>query len=316
MATKIKYNVKGVEAGGDLVPVKPGLYKAKIVECSERTSRNGNEMLEVVFEIIEKGEFKGRKLWYYVITDDEAMAFRFREFLEATGIVDPKKPKTETGTFEAEGTVGTEVQVRVRSGRDHDDNPRGEVAKMLKLSADAEDDDDDGEDEADWDEMDLDELRSEVEDYEGDAAEIIKEAKAGKSKAKKEAALRAWLEENATEDEDGDEDDDDDEDGEDEQDYSEMSLSELKETAEERGVEVEGKATKAKLVAALEEDDEEEGDDEDDEDGDEEGEDYSSWEIQDLKDELKKRKLPTKGKKSVLAARLEKDDEEGDGDPF
>jgi hypothetical protein len=325
---KIKYNVKGVESGGDMAPVKPGLYKAKIVECTERESRAGNEMIEVVMEITEKGEFKGRKLWYYVITDDEAMAFRVREFLEATGIVDPKKPKTEQGTFDPEGTVGTEVQVRVRSGKDQDDNPRGEVARMLKLDPDDadddEDDDGDGEDEADWDAMDLDELRQEVEDYEGDPDEVIKDAKA-KSKAKKEAALREWLEENATEDdgEDGDDDEgddddgatDDDGDGDDEAPYTDWTNDELKEELTNREIELSGKFTKSKAVAALEEDDEEEGD-EDDEGDDDEGEDYSSWEIQDLKDELKKRKLPTKGKKSVLVSRLEKDDESGDGDPF
>lgn len=65
------------------------------------------------------------------------------------------------------------------------------------------------------------------------------------------------------------------------------------------------------------EDVDEEGEDEelaeDDEDESEEETDYSEWEISDLKAELKRRELSTKGKRTELTTRLEEDDAE---DPF
>lgn len=40
---------------------------------------------------------------------------------------------------------------------------------------------------------------------------------------------------------------------------------------------------------------------------------YETWSTEDLKTELRNRKLPTDGKKADLVARLEKDDEENPG---
>lgn len=64
-------------------------------------------------------------------------------------------------------------------------------------------------------------------------------------------------------------------------------------------------------------DDADEEDDDEDEEDDEEEESYEDWTVAELKTELKERGLKTAGSKRVLVKRLEKDDENDDGDePF
>ncbi len=144
----------------------------------------------------------------------------------------------------------------------------------------------------------------------------------------------------ATSDEDLDDDGDDDEE---EVDYEEMSLKELKEEIEARELEIDGKETKKKLIAALEENDEEEEDDTDDEDDDsdeaeaddddesedddededesdeddedDEEEDYGEMDLAELKAAAKEKKLKVKGlKKKELIKALEAADEEEEQD--
>lgn len=345
---KVKVNIKNVETGGDLAVIKPGLYPAKLVEATPRTSRNGNEMVELVFEI-RSGDYKGRKMWYYVVTDDESMEFRVAEMLVALGMAKEKNGKvTYSGSFDPEGAVGANVKLKTRLGKDQNGDDRGEVAKMLPdKSSDADDDDDDdGDDgEKDYGDMSLSELKDEVSevDEDQDVDDIIGKKKGAKAKA----ALIEWLEENASDDDDDDDDgdsDDDDDNSDDDDDDDQWSREELEEMSDE-DLETEAfepdddgeswidpddksdyftkkgkkkKLNRDKVIDAILESQDGDGDDDDDDDGDDDGDDdnpdYSGWSIQDLKDELEKRELKTGGKKSVLIARLEKDDESGD--PF
>lgn len=105
-----------------------------------------------------------------------------------------------------------------------------------------------------------------------------------------------------------------------------MDLDELKEVIEEEELEV--RVTKkskaatvlAKVAEALElepaeEEEEEEEEEDEDEDGDEDEESYEEMTPAELKQECKDRGLKAAGKKAVLIARLEKDDEDAE-DPF
>jgi hypothetical protein len=117
------------------------------------------------------------------------------------------------------------------------------------------------------------------------------------------------------------EDDDEEGDGEEYtyEDIAEMDLADLKEVIEEEelGIRVTKKSkvetVLAKVAEALELEPEEEEEEEDDEDGDEV--EYEDMTPEELKAECKDRGLKAAGKKAVLIARLEKDDEEAE-DPF
>lgn len=129
-------------------------------------------------------------------------------------------------------------------------------------------------------------------------------------------------EEEVEDDEAVDEGDDEDGDGEDYtyEDLEGMDLDELKGVIKDEELDIrvtkKSKAEKvlAKVAEALELEPEEE-DEEEDEEGDEDDESYEEMTPAELKQECKDRGLKAAGKKAVLIARLEKDDEEAE-DPF
>lgn len=315
---KIKVDTTGVEVSPSAV--KPGLYPVKIKEIEAKEAKSsGNMQLAVIYEI-SGGEFDGRVLFDYIPLNDDSMAFRLAAFQDALGL-------KRKGEIDTDKLVGKKLQVRTVVQKSEEYGEQARVRNVLppKSAGKAEDDldeDDDDDDEVDYEEMDLAELKEEVK-----ARELEVDGKQTKKK------LIAALEENDEEEEDDSDDDDDesdeaeaddddesedddeesdddeDEDEDDEDDeeegYDDMDLPELKKLAKKRKVEVKGKVTKKKLVAALEEDDE----------ADEQ--DYSEMDLDELKSECKERGLKTAGKKAQLITRLEKDDKTGDdGEPF
>jgi hypothetical protein len=140
-----------------------------------------------------------------------------------------------------------------------------------------------------------------------DVAKDVEEVLRGMLKTNDE--IKALLD--GTEGEDPDGDDLNDEEGEEpedgeEEDYSRLSLAELKEECEDRGIDVPKKAKAPALIALLEASDEEAENPEDEE------QDYSSMSIDELIEECKERDLvvPKKAKASALIALLEADDAE------
>jgi hypothetical protein len=314
---KVKVDTTGVET--DQGVVKPGLYTVKIKEARIGEAKSSGEaQLAVIYEI-QGGDFDKRVLFDYINLENDTMKFRLAAFQDALGI--PRK-----GTLDTDEIEGKKVKVRtiVQKSEEYGDQARIRNVMSAKTGSsseeDLDDDADDGEDEeeVDYEEMDLDELKEELE-----AREIEPEGKLTKKKAIKlleeddeaeedesdddddddDEAEADSDDESEDEDEDDDEEDDDDEDDE-EADYSEMDLGELKEAAKEKKIKTKG-LKKKDLIKALEAADEEEE------------QDYDEMDLKELKDECKERGLKTTGKKADLVKRLEKDDKTGpDGEPF
>ena len=298
---KVKYDVSNVEDMGDFKQAPKGTYRAKIHETTVGESKAGQPMLTIVFELTK--DSKGKKLkekygriWHRVPLehweDTAGWTFRLKEFIRALGL-------KEKGSFDPEKLEGKEVQLNVRAGKDQDDEYRAEVGKLMPLPSDDADDDDDEDVDEDVEDEDEDEDEDESDEDDEDDEDSEDEDD----------------EDEEDEDDDEDEEDEDEEDDESE-DYSDWSLNQLKKEARSRGIKVSKKHEEDDLRELLIESDAEEAEDEDeDADEDDESVDYSEWEVDDLKKELKERGLKTNGSKNQMIARLEKDDESGE-DPF
>lgn len=307
MSPAIKFDVTGVEAGGDRELPKAGVYACKLTEATRRTGDHDD--LAVVYEITAPKEHKGFPLYDYV-PFSEAARFRLRQFLEAFGLVTEKKEK---GQFDPTKLIGKECQVRIKRRSSEEFGEQVKVASVLPAK-----DDDDGED---LDDGDNDDDAEDYEEYDDDELkEELKERSlklSGRFSRKKAIAA---LEESDGEDlDDDDNDDDDDDDAGDEPDFDEMSASDLKEFFEENFEdedfdEIVGKGSAKTRVKRLRDWLAENY--ESDEDDDKSEDDYDEWEPDDLKSELKERGLQVSGrfsKAKAIAALREDDDED---DPF
>jgi len=227
------------------------LYKAKVVEVTARDSNAGNPMLEVVLEITQKGDFKGSKMWYYILTDGSQDG-RLREFVEACG-------KRAKGTLDTDALEGTELQIKVKPDKDQYGDYRGAVGKVIGTGGGDEDEDEDDEPE--------------------------------------------------------EEPDEEDEDEEEEVDLDDLDRSELKKFIKDNELEI-------SIKKSMSDDDIREaiaeasgsGEEDEDEDEEESSDDYDEWNVQELKDELKKRDISKTGKRADLIKALREDDE--DEEPF
>jgi hypothetical protein len=219
---KVKYDVRGVESGGDFdSPVPAGLYRAKVSEIEQRESKSsGNQMLAITYEI-SKGDHKGRLAWDYIVLGVESQAWKLRQFLEAVGAV---KGKKERGTLDTDKIVGTEIQLKLKHETDDTYGTRHKVGSVMPMPEDEDDDLDEDDDDLDDDDIEDDDIDDEEDDDE--------------------------------EDDDEEEEADDDEDDET---YDDWSVDELKAELKERGLKTAGK--KSVLVSRLEKDDEEADDD-------------------------------------------------------
>ena len=116
-------------------------------------------------------------------------------------------------------------------------------------------------------------------------------------------------------DEDDDEPDETDEPDDDESEalYDDMTLDELAKLAKKRDIEIAGRKTKEKYIAALEEADTDEGDGDDDDEPAEPEDDYDEWDVGELQEEIKDRELTmpkgsAKSNTAKLIAVLREDD--------
>lgn len=135
------------------------------------------------------------------------------------------------------------------------------------------------------------------------------------------ARINRFLNLDALDEEELDDEEDEDEDIEDEEDEDEEEEETPKAKAK-KGKAISPKAKSKDEDEDEDEEDEDEDEDEDDEDEDDEeededdeAEDYNEWALNELKEELESRGLPTKGSKKLLIKRLEKDDTSAE-EPF
>jgi hypothetical protein len=280
--TKVKFNVKGVESGGNRKLMKNALYEVKIVEAPiGQGGKNNEKRIELKTEVIEKGEYLGQRLRTdYINIESEDAAWKFRQFLEGVGLVVDGK---ETGTLDTDKLVGKVITVRVKGRNDEQYGVQNDIAQYISPDDEEPDDDEpdpEEEEAAEADEPDTDEESDDSEEDED------------------------WTEEELSE-----LDDDDlklyafggaDEDGDEIEALVDGDASDY-ETKKKKGTTLD----REKLIAAMIE---AQGGD-DDEDGDEEPADYDSMELAELRELAKSRGLSTKGAKGILVKRLQKDDE-------
>lgn len=317
---RIKYNVKGVDPGGDRTLPKAAIHRCKVTSCVVGTNPSDKaQRLEVQYQVMDddpKGS-KGYILYDYINMEREDLSWKVAQFVAAMGL-------PESGTLDPEDCVGTGLNIRVKIRPETEEWAAKAVAGVL-LPLDGEDSDE-GEDLSD-DETpagsDDDELYTE-EDLEALSNDELKEV-AGEfddvtvpkriTAAGKTKLIAAILEAQGGDDENGG----DDEEAYEQEELEAMDEDELKEVLEEFELDADDYTTKKKVGkrtkvifdgdAAVEAILEAQG--EADSEEEEETPDYESMDLAALKALAKERKLDSKGSKKILVARLTKDD-----DPF
>src|SRR5580765_8529299 len=257
MAKVIKYgDVSKVEAGFKQAPV--GLYHAKVSSIEQKTSKNDEEMVEVIFQITKDADGKKVKenygqIWYYAPLNPDGVAGgwarRMKELVTAFGL------KAKGGNIAA--IEGKEALIRLREDKDLNGDYRPQIGKILKAEVEDEDDEDA---EAEYTMDDLDDMdRTQLK-------QLIKEEeleiKVTKSKTEDDlreeiaAALEIEDEEDEEEPDEEDEEEPEDEDEDEGDNYDEMSVTDLRQELKDRSLE--SKGAKKVLIARLRTDDSEE----------------------------------------------------------
>lgn len=239
----IKVDLSGVETGRKAVP--EGSYHVKLVEATieESQSTKGAQYIKMVFEVTE-GKHKGAKLFHNCSLQPQAL-FNLKAVLVAIGYEIPGK----AFEFDIAEIIDSECDIEVAN-----EIFEGKKKAVIVEFLDPDDsDDDDDSDDVDLESLDKDEL-----------VQLAEELKIAKKKIKAAKTEEALIELIEAEDEDKVAEayeelfgDDEEEEEEDEPDYESMTLAELKEECEERGIKVPKKAKEAALIELLEADDEE-----------------------------------------------------------
>ena len=268
----LKFDVTGSDparANQNFEPPKPGVYRAKVAEINSGFSKTDGKpdrtkpRLEVIYHI-QHPDYMNAPLWDY-IAFTEASQWKLDQFLQATGVATAKKRK---GSFDTDRLIGKFVNVRVRAGKNLQDEYKADVGGVWAATEEDEDfEDEDAEEEEDLeedeDEDEEDEEAEEEEDepedvYAGMSVAQLRTAAKDKGLETKGTAsaiktrLIEFDEAQAEEDEEDEEDEEAEDDG-----YDALSLKDLRAELDERGLEHAEVKGKANLIALLRENDEE-----------------------------------------------------------
>jgi hypothetical protein len=297
MMAKIKWDVSGSDPDKavvkEFVQPKPGTYIAKLVEAPLGYKKNDGvddknaPRLEVVYEILgvlkapkTDGDVVGARLFDYVPLNSEAAAWKLDQFLQAFGQASKKKRK---GTLDTDALAGMPCRLRIR-GETYEGEYRAKVGGVMAGS------DEDLDLAAEQEEVDEEEIEEEPDEVEEEEE----------------------VEEEVDEDEAIS--------------YSEEELAEFKSVKDLAAIckdlelkppkEVQKNAAKLRAWIFENQPNPPEGE-EPEEEGGEDEEDYSSWDLKALKQEIEDRGLectPAELKSPAkLRAKLVEDDND---DPF
>lgn len=90
-------------------PLRPGVYKAEITDAIEKTSKAGNEMIEIDLLVTEPKAFAGNTLRDYIV-DGPKTKWKINQVLAAIGF---GAEEGEKGELEPKHLVNKEVVIRV-----------------------------------------------------------------------------------------------------------------------------------------------------------------------------------------------------------
>ena len=151
---KLPDNIDEVEpwSGDDQIP--PGVYLARVADCKEEQSKQGNPMLSITWRI-EKGDWKGAEIRDWV-TAIESTAGRVRALFialdytpPADGNMLPKALVGKVGTIVVraedytgrDGEIRTSTKVKGYRARDNGSDVDSNTAAFATASAGSPDDD-------------------------------------------------------------------------------------------------------------------------------------------------------------------------------
>jgi len=291
---KVKYDVEGVESGGDFEQAKPGIYPAVIREAEYRNA-DGKHDIHVICEITDPANTYS---WLHsYISFSEAARWKMREFTDALGM-------PEKGTIDTDKLASKKLRIKVGAGT-YEGEYQARLQRFLKFKDDEDEEDEEEEEDAveaddgdaeDYSEWEVDDLKAELEERELDVP-------TGRGAALKKKLIAALEADDAGDDDEDEEEEEEEDDDNELPDFETLSLAELKKLASDAGLEVKG--PKSKYVAALTEH-------HSDGDGDAEPEDdYDDWTAEELVAEAKDRELELpKGRKdkAKMIALLREDD--------
>jgi hypothetical protein len=104
----------GTATAGDRFLVPDGIYEMEIVNALEKTSKGGNPMIELTWEIVGKNGDNGPKLKDW-LTMSEAVMWKIDAFLVAAGKHPGEGVEIE---LDADDLIGVAVRARLKQRKD------------------------------------------------------------------------------------------------------------------------------------------------------------------------------------------------------
>ena len=140
MGYEIKFTEEaiGSKGGGSMEPVPAGSYNATVFDIKEEEVRSGPNEGKPRFNVhfrISEGKYENRRVFSYVPLYAANDAWKAASFFKSLGF------DIKAGNFKVPAVpdlLGKEVGVRVKVGKDMNDQPRNEVGGFDKATSAAD----------------------------------------------------------------------------------------------------------------------------------------------------------------------------------